>query len=61
MSRLRARSRQLVRVALPGDQRLKHRPTGDPENVGGDRGELDSGVLEELLQALDLMLSRRFR
>jgi hypothetical protein len=39
-------------VALAGDQRLEHRPPGDTEDVAGDRGELDQGVLEQLLQPL---------
>ncbi len=41
-------------VALPVDQGLEHRPTGDPDDVGGHRGQLDAGVLEQLLQPLHL-------
>ncbi len=41
-------------VAFPGDQRLEHRPARDPDDVGGHRGQLDAGVLEQLLQPLDL-------
>ena len=40
------------RVALPGDHRpdhVLHRPGG---HLGGDRGHLDQGVLEQLLQPL---------
>ena len=40
------------RVAFPGDQRLEHRPPRHAEDVGGDRGQLDPGVLEQLLQPL---------
>ena len=40
--------RQHVRVAFAGDQRRHHRPSGDPENVGGHHRQLDAGVLEEL-------------
>ena len=39
-------------VALPGDQRLDHRPAGDPERVGEYRRDLDQGVLEQLLDPL---------
>jgi hypothetical protein len=39
-------------VAPPGDQRLQHRPSGDPHDVGGHRGQLDQGVLQQLLQPL---------
>jgi hypothetical protein len=42
------------RVTLAGDERLEHRPAGDPADVGGHRGELDAGAFEELLEALDL-------
>jgi hypothetical protein len=45
---------ELSRVPLPGDQRLQHCPARDPGDVGGDRGQLDPGVLEQLLQPLDL-------
>ena len=41
---------QCLRVAFPGDQRLDHRPAGDAEGVGGDRGQLDAGVFQDLLQ-----------
>lgn len=36
------------------DERLEHRPPGDAEHLGGDRGELDPSVLEDLLQPLHL-------
>jgi hypothetical protein len=39
-------------VPLPGDQRLQHRPARDAEDVGGHRGQLDQGVLQQLLQPL---------
>ena len=39
-------------VALPGDQRLDHGPTGDAHDVGRHGGELDQGVLEQLLHPL---------
>src|SRR5665647_3465908 len=45
---------QHLGVALTGDQRFEHRPPGDAHDVGGDRGELDARVLEQLLQPLDL-------
>jgi hypothetical protein len=38
------------RVPFPGDQGRHHRPGGDPGDVGRDRGDLDRGVLEQLLQ-----------
>ena len=43
---------QHLRAALPGDQRLDHRPAGHPEHVGEHRGDLDQGVLEQLLDPL---------
>jgi hypothetical protein len=47
-------ARQDRRVALPGDERLDDLAGGDAPDGRGDRGELDAGVLEGLLQALDL-------
>jgi len=38
----------------PGDQGFQHRPARDPDDVGGHAGELDPGVLEHLVQPLDL-------
>src|SRR5436305_880964 len=43
-----------VGVALAGDQGGQHRPAGDAEHLGGDRAQLDPGVLEGLLNALGL-------
>ena len=42
--------RQGLRVALPGDQCLDHRPGRVGVQAGGDRGDLDQGPLEQLLQ-----------
>ena len=39
-------------LALACDQRLEHRAAGDAEDVRGDGGELDQGVLEQLLEPL---------
>jgi hypothetical protein len=36
-----------LRVVLAGDQRGQHLSTGDPEDVRGDRAELDLGVLDQ--------------
>jgi hypothetical protein len=41
-------------VALAGDQRLQHRATRGAQHVGGDRVQLDAGVLQRLLDALAL-------
>ena len=38
-----------LRVALAGDQRGQHLPARDPEDVRDHRGQLDLGVLEQLL------------
>lgn len=43
---------QYLGVALAGDQRGEHVPSGGAEDVGGHRGDLDLGVLQELLHAL---------
>ena len=42
------------RVPIAGDQRLDHRPPGHAQDVGGHRGQLDPGILQQLLQPLDL-------
>ena len=42
--------RQRPRVALPGDQRLEHRPHRLGVQRGGDRRNLDQGPLQQLLQ-----------
>ena len=34
-----------------GDQGLEHGPAGDPEEAAGDRGELDPGIFEDLVEA----------
>ena len=41
-------------IVLPADQCLEHGPARDPGDVRGDGGELDPGVLQHLLQPLDL-------
>ncbi len=41
-------------VALPVDQGLQHQPSRHPGDVGGDAGQLDPGVFQQLLQPLDL-------
>ena len=46
---------QHLRVTLAGDQGVEHVPGRLAQHVGGDRGELDAGVLEHLVQALDLL------
>src|SRR5215207_8138638 len=55
--------RQDLRVGGPADQRVEHRPPGGTEHAGGHRRELYPGILEHLLQALDLpraLLDLRF-
>ena len=49
--------RQGVGVTLPGDQRFEHRPPGHAHDVRCHRRQLDPGVLEQLLQPLDLAAS----
>jgi hypothetical protein len=46
---------QRLRVALAGDQRVEHQPARDAEDVGGDAVELDPGVLQALVQPVDLL------
>jgi hypothetical protein len=46
--------RQHLRVAFPGDQGGQHGPAGDAEDVGGDRVQLDAGVLQGLVDPLGL-------
>ena len=43
---------QHLGVTLAGDQGVEHGPAGLAEDVGGDEGELDQGVLEQLLEPL---------
>lgn len=38
---------------FPGDEGFEHGPAEDTHDVGGDRGEFDAGVLQQLLQSLD--------
>ena len=45
---------ELGGVTLPGDQRFQHGPARDAADVGGDAGQFDAGVLQELLHPLDL-------
>jgi hypothetical protein len=48
-----------LRVALAGDQRGQHLSTRDPEDVRGDRAELDLGVLKQTLLTVRGILGRR--
>jgi hypothetical protein len=41
-------------IAFAGDERLDHRTTGHAEQVGGDHGQLDPGVFQQLVQPLTL-------
>jgi hypothetical protein len=43
-----------VGVAGAADQGVKDGPAGDPEDVGGHRGELEASILEHPIQALGL-------
>ena len=45
---------QHLRVVGAGHQRVQHRPAGDAQHVGGHAGQLDPGVLQDLLQPLGL-------
>jgi hypothetical protein len=45
---------QRVRVGSALDQGPHHVPTGDAHHVGGHRRQLDPGVLEHLVQPVDL-------
>jgi hypothetical protein len=42
------------RVALALNEGRQHRPGGDTRQIRGNGGQLDPGVFQELLQALDL-------
>jgi hypothetical protein len=46
--------RQHLRVVGARDQRLQHRPARDPQRVAGHAGQLDPGILQHLVQPLDL-------
>jgi hypothetical protein len=54
--------RQLGRIALACDQRIDYRPTTFAQEVADQRIELDVGILERLLQPLDVahLLKRSF-
>ncbi len=43
---------QHLRVTLAGDQRVQRQPTRDPEGVGGDVVQLDTGGFQHLQQSL---------
>ena len=45
---------QLLGIALTGDQGFDHSSAGQTHHIGDDRVELDIGVFECLLQALDM-------
>lgn len=45
--------REGLRVAFALDKGFEHGPAGDAHDVGGNRGQLDPGVFQELLQPLD--------
>lgn len=49
--------REGLRIGGPADESFNHRPPRDPENVGGNGGELDPGILEHLVQAVGLSLT----
>ena len=42
------------RIGFAGKQGFQHRPRGGAVQISGDRGQFDPGVLEQLLQPLDL-------
>jgi hypothetical protein len=44
---------QPLRVGLAGDQRLQHGAAGGAQDLARDRGELDVGVLQHLLDPVD--------
>jgi hypothetical protein len=46
--------RQSIRVGFAGDQRFDHPTSGQADDVGDDRVELDVGVFQRLLQPLDV-------
>lgn len=45
--------REDLGISFAADECLQHGPAGDAHDVGGDRGQFDPGVLQQLLQALD--------
>jgi hypothetical protein len=47
-----ASSASAVGLRPPGDQRFDHRPARDPVDVGEHAGDLDQGVLQQLLDPL---------
>ena len=46
--------RQCERIGLTGDQSLDHPAAGEAHDVGDDRIELDVGILQRLLDPLDM-------
>lgn len=50
-----AAGRQPVRVGLPGDEGLEDGAAGGAEEVAEQAGELEVGVLEDLLDALGVL------
>ena len=44
---------ELVRIGLPFDQPLNHGPAGDAHHVAGHRGQLDVGIFQDFLNAID--------
>ena len=51
-------SRQSSGLGFAGDQRFDHPTAGQTDDVGDHRSELDVGVLQRLLQALDMAAAR---
>jgi hypothetical protein len=49
---------QQLRVGHPGDQGVHHLPPRHTHHVGGYRGQLDPGVLEDLMQPVHLAGAR---
>jgi hypothetical protein len=49
--------RQRLRIWLALQQCPEHQAAGGAEHVGGHRGELDVGVLEQLVEAVRLALA----
>lgn len=41
-------------MVFPGDQGFEHGPARDSGDLRGHGGEFEAGVLEQLLQALDI-------
>jgi hypothetical protein len=45
---------QAIGIVFAGDESFDHRPTGQAHDIGDDRIELDVGILQCLLKALDM-------